>query len=362
MSGRAGGCTAASPAPGALALLLLLAGLTVPHAARAVVRVLIVQGLGGDPFYTSEFAAEVRAVAKASRTLTPPQDVHVLVGASATRSAVLAEANALSGTSLPGDRLILYLIGHGSYDGREYRFNLPGPDLSGHDLAAMLDALPMREQLVIATGSCSGALLTLLARPHRLLITATRNGAEKNATRFGAAFAAALSSPEADADKNGAISAREAYDFAKRRVQEEFRRQTLLASEHAVLQAGAGPGGSAANVSEDVARAGASFTVAALRPLPAAGATAGATGAAGGSAGAGSGSAGRAAPVPAPLLRERAALNGRIRALEQRKGTLPAQQYNAQLEQLLVRLAELQQRIDRSGAPAAPAGPTEHSP
>jgi hypothetical protein len=316
----------------ACALGVALAVVLAPSPALAALRVLIVAGLGGEPVYTREFNDEVQAVASASRALTAPADVRVLSGAAATRAAVLADAHALSRASARDDRFILYLIGHGSYDGRQYKFNLPGPDLSDRDIAALLDALPMREQLVVATGSSSGALLDALSRPHRVLITATRNGGEKNSTRFASAFAAALTSPEADTDKNGAISAREAYDYANRRVQDYFRRQTLLASEHAVLQG------------ED----GGVFTVASLRPTAAAAAVAEQSGTAG------------SAQVPAALLHERAALNGRIATLEQRKGAMTPERYTAQLEPLLLQLAELQQRIDhaRGGGGGAPPAAT----
>ncbi|HTW75960.1 MAG TPA: C13 family peptidase [Steroidobacteraceae bacterium] len=306
----------------ALALMVCLA----PLPALAGLRVVIVEGLGGEPGYSREFDAEARALAAAGRTLTSPANVHVLAGPSASRASVLAYFHALVHATGRDDRLIVYLVGHGSYDGRQYKFNLPGPDLTDRDIAGMLDALPMREQLVVATGSCSGALLGPLARPHRVLITATRNGDEKNATRFGDAFAAALISAEADSDKNGAISAREAYDYANRRVQDYFRRQILLASEHAVLQG------------DD----GGLFTVAALR----------ASGAAGGAAAPGAGAAavgeGAVAGAPPALLRRREQLNASIAALEQRKGEMPPDQYSARLEQLLVQLAEVQQRIDRS--------------
>jgi hypothetical protein len=320
-----------------IALPLALLATLVPVPAMAALRVLIVEGLGGEPAYTREFDAQAEAIAAASRTLTSPADVHLLVGAAATRQSVLQYLHSLARATGPEDQFALYLIGHGSYDGREYKFNLPGPDLADHDIASMLNALPMREQLVVAPGSCSGALLTALARAHRVLITGTRNGGEKTATRFGAAFVEALTSTEADTDKNRTISVHEAYEYANRRVQDYFRRETLLATEHAVLQ------GDDAGV----------FTVAALRAMQAGAAAAGGGAATGGASGAGAG-AGAGAPggahVPAALLQQRAALNRRIAALEQRKGSMPPDQYTKQFEQLLIELAELQQRIDHAGA------------
>ena len=49
---------------------------------------------------------------------------------SRTRSAQVAR------DAKPDDAFVLMLIGHGSFDGYEYKINLPGPDISGVELAA----------------------------------------------------------------------------------------------------------------------------------------------------------------------------------------------------------------------------------
>ncbi|MGH8207722.1 MAG: hypothetical protein ACRETK_13180, partial [Steroidobacteraceae bacterium] len=220
----------------------LLAGVLLGLAASrasAALRVVVLEGLGGDAQYTLQFDTEARALAAAARRVAAPEDVRLLGGPNATRRVVLAYFHQLAGAMSRDDRLIVYLIGHGSYDGRQYKFNIPGPDLSDADLAMMLDALPAQRQLVVATGSASGALLVPLRKAERIVITATRNGDERNVTHFGAAFLAALTAPAADLDKDGSISAKEAFDYATRQVQDYFKHQVLLASEHAVLQ-GAG--------------------------------------------------------------------------------------------------------------------------
>jgi hypothetical protein len=318
-----------------------------PARAVSALHVVVIEGLGGEADYTHQFDTEAQALAASAQRLvaagadadagTGAADVRLLAGAAATRSAVLAYFHSLAGSMHRDDRLIVYLVGHGSYDGRQYKFNIPGPDLSDHDLAAMLDALPARRQLLVATGSASGALLQPLRRPGRILITGTRNGAERNVTHFAAAFVAALTAPAADLDKNGNVSAQEAFDYANRRVQDYFKQQALLASEHAVIQ-GAG---------------GAQFTVGILQSALDADRGAGAADGAGpaGLAGA-AGSARPEAAVPPELARRRADLNARIRALEQRKATLPPAQYAAQLDPLLLQLAEVQDRIDQ-GEPHA---------
>src|ERR1019366_9310409 len=45
----------------------------------------------------------------------------------------------IAGQAKPGDALVVMLIGHGTYDGHDYKFNIPGPDLTATELAALLD-------------------------------------------------------------------------------------------------------------------------------------------------------------------------------------------------------------------------------
>lgn len=289
-----------------------------PMSARAALHVVIVEGLAGEPQYAQQFDAQAHAFAQAAGSLAAPEDIRVLTGAAATRAAMLSYFNALRSRLQPSDRLTLYLVGHGSFDGTEYKFNIPGPDLSARDLSQMLDALPATQQLVVATGSASGALLDVLKKPGRVLLTATRSGNEKNATRFGTELAAALASAAADTNKNGVISVQEAYAFANRRVQDYFEHEALLASEHPTLQ------GDTAD----------RFSMSSLQPAAV---------------------AENANAADSPLQRQRADLNAKIEQLRLRKDQLPATQYQSDLEQLLLQLAEVQQRIDAStGGGSAP--------
>lgn len=213
----------------------MLALLPVGGAAQAALQVVACEGLGGEAAYTQQFDAQVAAVKAAAATLTDAQHLQVLAGRACTREALGAAFRQLAGTLAADDRLVLYLIGHGSFDGEEYRFNMPGPDVTGHELKAWLGGIRARDQLVVVTGSSSGALQELLKARGRIVVTATRSGAERNATRFGGDFAAALSDAAADGDKNGSVSVQEAFDFAQRRVKEFYERDVRIASEHAVL-------------------------------------------------------------------------------------------------------------------------------
>src|SRR6266404_254856 len=130
--------------------------------------------------------------------------------------------------------LWLVLIGHGSFDGKEARFNLRGPDVSAADLALWLQ--PFRRPLaVINTAACSAPFLNKLSGTNRVIITATRSGHEQNYTRFGQYFAEAITNIQADLDKDGQISLLEAFLMASRQAAEFYKMEGRLATEHALL-------------------------------------------------------------------------------------------------------------------------------
>ena len=213
-------------------LLLLL----LPLLSKAELYVVVIEGLGGDAVYAEQFAKQVAAVSEASKTLTTADRVHVFPAPSATREGILDYLTTLDSRMTASDRLAVYLIGHGSYDDYEYKFNIGGPDLTGGDLAEALNELPGGNQLIVNTSSASGALADALMNDERMLILATRSGVERHATKFGNYFALALSDPGADLDKNQVVSAGEAYRFAERQVDDYFERNGQLATEHSRME------------------------------------------------------------------------------------------------------------------------------
>jgi hypothetical protein len=131
--------------------------------------------------------------------------------------------------------LWLVFIGHGTHDGRLARFNLRGRDVSAAELAAWCK--PIAPPLVFINGaSASGPFVTALAGPGRIVVTATKSGAETSATRFGDRFAEAIGSPRADLDRDGGVSVLEAFLLASKEVEASFAAEGLLASEHALLE------------------------------------------------------------------------------------------------------------------------------
>jgi hypothetical protein len=212
----------------------------LPVVAAADLHVVVVEGLGGNESYARQFSEQVAAVAAASATVTNKNRVRVFAADSASRKAVLAYLADLAEQTSASDQVAVYLIGHGSYDDHEYKFNISGPDLTDTDLRDALDALPSSNQLLVNTSSASGAIAEGLSNDRRLLVLATRSGVERHATRFGNYFVASLNEPSADLDKNQVVSVLEAFQFAERQVDDFFERNDRLATEHARMEGGRG--------------------------------------------------------------------------------------------------------------------------
>ena len=220
----------------ALAGGLIVAATFAGPVAHAELYYLIVGGLGGQVSYEERFVAQTESLADAARrTLGDGSRVSVLSGNAASRDALTAELSRLAEVTVATDSVAIFLLGHGSYDGEFYKFNLPGPDIDGETFAELLEAIPAGRQLVVNTTSASGAISESWSADGRTVITATRSGGERIATRFGEHWTAALSSDEADANKNGAITVQEAFDFAARKVSDSYEDAGTLATEHPQL-------------------------------------------------------------------------------------------------------------------------------
>lgn len=195
--------------------------------------VLIVQGLGGTADYEKQFARDAKALmAAAALSGDTPERRVFLGGTQATRDNIAKKIDTLSGAMTGADSFSMTLIGHGSFDGNEYKFNLPGADLSGSEISTALGKIPARRQLLVIATSSSGAMLERLSAHGRIVITATRNGRESNAVTFARHWAGALVSESADINKDELLSAYEAFRFAEKKIDEYYKSERLLASEH----------------------------------------------------------------------------------------------------------------------------------
>ncbi|HOY56573.1 MAG TPA: hypothetical protein PK640_00345 [Verrucomicrobiota bacterium] len=130
--------------------------------------------------------------------------------------------------------LWIVMIGHGTFDGKEARHNLRGPDLTATDLADWLKPCP-RPLVVVNTTSSSAPFLARLSATNRVVVTATRSRHEQNFARLGDFLAEAILAPESDLDQDGQTSLLEAFLAASHRVAEWYKTQGRLATEHALI-------------------------------------------------------------------------------------------------------------------------------
>ncbi|MEX1097356.1 MAG: hypothetical protein WED34_15025 [Planctomycetales bacterium] len=130
--------------------------------------------------------------------------------------------------------LWIVLIGHGTFDRREAKFNLRGPDFSADELAEWLAPIE-RPLAIVNCASASGLFVEALSRPGRVVVTATKSGNETDFARFGDFLSQALLDAAADLDRDDQTSLLEAFLFASRRTAEFYEQEGRLATEHAQL-------------------------------------------------------------------------------------------------------------------------------
>ena len=196
--------------------------------------VIVAKGAAGEEEFGKDFAkwAELWTQASAKAEAKP-----VTIGLGPTNAgtdlAMLKQALSSEPTNSTAE-LWLVLIGHGTFDGKEAKFNLRGPDLSATELAEWLKPF-RRPVMVINCASSSGSFINKLSAPGRVVVTATKSGAEENYSRFGQFISAAIADPTADLDKDGQTSLLEAFLMASRQVSEFYETEGRLATEHALL-------------------------------------------------------------------------------------------------------------------------------
>jgi hypothetical protein len=216
---------------GALILCSALAS-----AAQAKQYSLIVGGLGGEDDYEQRFRKQATELGEMATHADDQAQVVTLAGPKATRAAIKEALTTFANGATVEDRVTVTLIGHGTYDGEEYRFNIPGPDVTASDLREWMLPITARQQLVVVATSASGAAVPRLQKDQRIVITATKSGGERNAVRFAEYWVQAMRSTEADRDKNEWVTAQEAYDYAVRKVTDAFKTTASLATEHARIE------------------------------------------------------------------------------------------------------------------------------
>jgi len=215
--------------------LLLASACLLALQAHAATFYVIVAGLGGEPDYEQRFTAAANDLDRILKSAGSTAHVYTLVGAQATAARLRDTMNTIEREAKADDDFALILIGHGSFDGVEYKFNLPGPDVTAAEIAAMCDRIASRRQLIVDTTSASGGAMQALEKSGRAVIAATKSGTEKNATVFARYWVDALEDPSADADKSDSVSAMEAFLYASEKTAAFYDAEKRLATEHAVF-------------------------------------------------------------------------------------------------------------------------------
>lgn len=314
---------------GRLAVLVLAGMCIAPKAAAADQRyALIVTGAAGGSEYAQKYQKWRWSLVRTLREKLewPADHIYELSDEGegrlkATRENVRRAASELRTRAIDGDLTLVVLIGHGTADTEEAKFNLVGPDLDVDEWAAVIKPIPGR--LVFVNGaSGSFPFLAKLAGQGRIVLTAADSAAQQFETVFPQFFVEAIGSDEADLDKNGKVSMLEAFTFSSTRVKNWFEQRGQLATERPLLDdTGDGIGREA----DAPARGGTLAQVIYLQPdVPRALA---------------------ANPRLAALTRQRAEAENKLHMLRSNKGNMPAAQYEAELERLLLDLARLDRQL-----------------
>ena len=324
------GCSLKTPGCSVKTKFLIAAGLLwfslSAVAARAATYYVTIAGLGGEADYEQRFEGLASDLDKLLKDSGGDLRVYTLSGKEASLAHINETFATIAKEAKPEDDLVVILIGHGSFDGSDYKFNIPGPDISGSELAALCDKIPAKRQLIVNTTSASGGSVAELKKPNRGVITATKSGTEKNATVFARYWVEALRDPEADVDKNESITALEAFQYADRKTAAFYESQKRLATEHAVFEdTGKKEAVRAASTESGEGLLAANFPLLRL------------------------GAAQKAANDPAKraLLDKKEELERKIDTLKYQKAAMPVADYRKQLSDALLELAKTQEALDK---------------
>ncbi len=310
---------------GAAAAILL-------HAASAAAAgqrfALIVTGASGGPEYVAQYDRWSSDLARSliENLKFDPALVTVLTDTTQPASASSADnvrrvVQSIARGMTREDVLLIVLLGHGTFDGTDAKFNLVGRDLESSEWSELLR--PLRGRFVLVnTASASFPFLERLAGPRRIVVTSTDSPAQRFDTVFPEYFIPALSDTAADLDKNGRISVWEAFAAASAGVGRHYRQRGQLSTERALLDDnGDGVGSEPASPGEDGSSASRTY----LDESPPG-----------------------AAPtdeVMLKLLQRKTMLEAEVEDLKIRKRFLPAAEYAKEFERIMIELAQVSQDI-----------------
>jgi hypothetical protein len=311
----------------ALAVLIVsILGLPQPCAAERYA--VIVSGASGGPQYAEQYGkwtAELRALLHEQMKFDP-RNIAVLSeagdpAARATAPNVRTSIDALRQRLTGDDLLIIVLIGHGTFDGVDAKFNLVGPDLESAQWSELLNGLPAH-LVIVNTTAASFPFIERLSGPRRVVISATDSVAQRFETVFPAYFIEAFRQQESDIDKNGRVSMWEAFAAATAAVRRHYQQRGQLATERALLDDdGDGVGRDVSAAGEDGSLASRTYLD---QPVPGARPT---------------------DEVLLQLLQKRARIEAESEELKIRRTFMPPDEYQREFERLMIELSRVGREI-----------------
>ena len=135
----------------------------------------------------------------------------------------------------PGDQVFIFLLGHGTSNEEVAKFVVTGADITAREVAAILETFSEQDIVLVNATSSSYPFCAVLSGPGRVIVSATRSGAERYNTIFARYFIGALEGHAGDRDKNRRVSIWEAFRFASKNVEKWYADQSRIPTEHAVL-------------------------------------------------------------------------------------------------------------------------------
>ncbi len=304
---------------------------------------ILVSGISGEPDLQTEYLKQIRDLYSilVQQLGFPKDHVSVLfddpakdsgmIQLESTRENLLKTCRSVAQQAGKDDLVFVFLTGHGSYEGSTYKYNLVGPDPTAEELAAMFFSIPARHFVVVNSTNCSGAIIASFSGKGRIIITATKSGNERNQAHFGGFFIEAFRNNNADKDKNGRVSLLEAFNYASRKIEDYYSKEGSLQTEHPVLddngdgQAHPDPG--VENGDGLLARTThLDFGSAQMTQAP-------------------------LSPEQQQLTLEVESFEKQIEALKYAKGGMPEAEYQKKLEELLVKLAQANEKLRKTAGP-----------
>ncbi|MEM7387987.1 MAG: hypothetical protein AAF514_23880 [Verrucomicrobiota bacterium] len=203
----------------------------VPNATESGhAELLLVVGAAGEEKYLQDFGGVAERWAEAAKKGDVKSEIIAGERPAEALKTFLTETTAKKSDT----PLWIVYIGHGTFNGREAKWNLSGPDVSSFQLKEWLTPFE-RTVFIVSGSSASGPFVRDLSAPNRVVITATESGSEWNYALFGNWFSKALNVAEADLNNDGQNSLFENFLYAARQTESFYKEEGRLATEHALL-------------------------------------------------------------------------------------------------------------------------------